>query len=167
MRITRRLEFDAGHRVLGHEGKCKHLHGHRYVAEISCSAKELDPLSRVIDFGVVKEFVGQWIEDNWDHNILLNALDPLVDFQSNHAVWQGKLPFILPPGLNPTAEVMARILLEEATALLKGQGIMVTHVRLYETPNCWADYYFTDSSQLSPNYYLADKEDDSEPSTEE
>ena len=30
---TRRIEFDAAHRVMGHEGKCKHLHGHRYALE--------------------------------------------------------------------------------------------------------------------------------------
>ena len=55
--ITRRLEFDAGHRVLGHEGKCKNLHGHRYSAEITVTAPDLDGLGRVIDFGVIKEKV--------------------------------------------------------------------------------------------------------------
>ena len=30
---TRRIEFDAAHRVMEHESKCRHLHGHRYAIE--------------------------------------------------------------------------------------------------------------------------------------
>ena len=33
MRITRRLEFDAGHRIPQHDSQCRHLHG-RYVAQL-------------------------------------------------------------------------------------------------------------------------------------
>ena len=78
MRITRKIEFDAGHRVYGHEGKCAHLHGHRYVAEITVQAEELDGIGRVIDFGAVKKVMKEWIDMCWDHNTLLNADDPLA-----------------------------------------------------------------------------------------
>src|SRR5271169_6402363 len=37
MQITRRLEFDAGHRIPHHASLCKHLHGHRYAMEITLS----------------------------------------------------------------------------------------------------------------------------------
>jgi len=37
MIITRRLEFDAGHRIPNHNSLCKHLHGHRYAIEITLS----------------------------------------------------------------------------------------------------------------------------------
>ena len=33
--ITRRLEFDAGHRIPHHANQCRHLHGHRYALEIT------------------------------------------------------------------------------------------------------------------------------------
>ena len=33
--ITRKLEFDAGHRVMNHESKCATCHGHRYVLEVT------------------------------------------------------------------------------------------------------------------------------------
>ena len=33
--ITRRLEFDAGHRIPDHRSQCRNLHGHRYVLEIT------------------------------------------------------------------------------------------------------------------------------------
>lgn len=149
--ITRRLEFDAGHRILGHESKCAHLHGHRYRAELTVTADDLDKLGRVIDFGVVKKIVGAWIDDNWDHNMILNAADPLAelyDFKEGETdvpalqemareVFGGKVPFVMP--VNPTAENMAHVLYQKAKLLLKDHPIHVIGLRLYETPNSWAE----------------------------
>lgn len=159
-RITRRIEFDYGHRVLGHEGKCRNLHGHRGVAEITVEAAELDSLGRVVDFGVIKKVVGGWIDENWDHNMLLHAADPLWslwlgnDFNDQHLLFAGKEPYCFPPGKNPTAEVIAEVLFHKAQELLTEAGglsqrppgyqvesyLKVVNVRMYETPNCWADY---------------------------
>lgn len=156
--VTRKIEFDAGHRVLGHEGKCAHLHGHRYVAEVTVKSLGLDSISRVVDFSVVKKLVGDWVDENWDHNILLNQNDPLIlmweelygvntgDKKQTHEwrreVFGGRQPFIVPNNQNPTAEVIAKLLFEKATELmtLAGAELYVYKVRIYETPNCWADY---------------------------
>lgn len=131
--ITRRLEFDAGHRVLGHEGKCRNLHGHRYVVEISVTAQDLDNLGRVIDFGVVKQRMGAWIDEHLDHNMLLHPEDPLVELTDII----GRRPFVMPKG-NPTAENIASLLYYQAADMLS--ELTVVRVRVYETPNCWADY---------------------------
>ena len=72
---TRRLEWDAMHRIPRHESKCAAFHGHRYAAELTCLAP-LDDRGRVIDFGVVKERVGGWIDENWDHTAILQRDDP-------------------------------------------------------------------------------------------
>ena len=136
--ITRRLDFDAGHRVLGHEGKCAHLHGHRYTVLVTVRAPELDRLGRVIDFSVVKERIGGWIDENWDHNLLLHPDDP----QAAHLCKTEKRPpWLMPPGpaANPTAENLAAVLFAECRRLLPA-GLAVERVRVYETPNCMADY---------------------------
>ena len=39
---TRRIQFAAGHRVFGHEGKCRWLHGHNFVAFLTAAAADLD-----------------------------------------------------------------------------------------------------------------------------
>lgn len=142
--VTRRFEFDAGHRVLGHEGKCKHLHGHRYVAVFTISAEELDNLGRVIDFGEIKSKIGKWIEDNFDHNMILHPDDPLCGtFWADpsegreYDIFQGKPPFDL--GANPTAENIARYLFQIATGLLPS-NMDVEEVVVWETPNCCATY---------------------------
>jgi len=155
---TRRLEFDAGHRVLKHESKCKHLHGHRYVAEITVNnpSDGLDEKGRVIDFGVLKTIVGAWIDENWDHNLLLHPQDPvaqlwkiphldseLKSMLGGQCIFGGKKPFIFPEGTNPTAENIAIQLFYVAQELLNNAGhskIRVLKIRVYETPNCWADH---------------------------
>lgn len=138
--ITRQLQFDAGHRVLRHESKCAHLHGHRYVAEITVSSPELDGLGRVVDFSVLKSVIGNWIDTFWDHNIILHPDDPLLKIPDEHweAVFGKKDPYVMPPGANPTAENMASVLFTQCVTLLPS-ALMVEQVRLYETPNCWAD----------------------------
>lgn len=137
--ITRKLEFDAAHRVLNHGGKCKHLHGHRYVAEIAVHAPDLDRLGMVLDFSFLKEKVGGWIDTAWDHNIILHPEDPLLDIPPESSIWGGQKPYIMPDfAANPTVENMVQVLAQEIRILLP-QGIKLATVRLYETPNCWAD----------------------------
>lgn len=152
IRITREFQFDYGHRVLGHGGKCRHIHGHRGVAQVSVEAPQLDALGFVIDFSNLKTIVGDWIDTFWDHNIILNGNDPLARMYVENtgedtewgffsgAVFADKTPYVLPAGMNPTAENLAKILAEKAQELLAGSNLKVVHVRLYETPNCWADY---------------------------
>jgi 6-pyruvoyltetrahydropterin/6-carboxytetrahydropterin synthase len=136
---SRRIEFDAGHRLLNHEGKCKHLHGHRYAAIFSCYAasNELDDVGRVIDFGKIKEMVGGWIDDHLDHKMILNSDDPLKFWMKQNG--QVDAYYLMPPDANPTAENLAVLLLAVANTLLEDYGIQVRQVRLYETPNCYAD----------------------------
>ncbi|EER22473.1 queuosine biosynthesis protein QueD [Rickettsia tamurae subsp. buchneri] len=55
IKCTRRIEFDAGHRIIGHQNKCQFLHGHRYVLEITIATNETDKLGMIIDFGLIKD----------------------------------------------------------------------------------------------------------------
>ena len=155
--ITKMLEFDAGHRVLGHGGKCRFLHGHRYKAEITVEAWKLNELDMVIDFGDVKRLVGAWIDKHWDHNFICHPEDPLLDILVSDSafaqlvseasrklnpqaerIFGAREPYIMPNG-NPTAENMAAVLFKEADSMLRDNRINVLGVRLYETPTCFAE----------------------------
>ena len=135
---TRRIEFDAAHRVMEHESKCKNLHGHRYVVEASFSSDGLDNLGRVIDFGAIKERLVGWIDENWDHNTILCQADKDLG-DSIEALLSQKI-FYLPK--NPTAENMAEYLLEVVcNSIFLEKGIRCDCIRIYETPNCYAEAY--------------------------
>ena len=133
---TRRIEFDAAHRVMLHESKCKFLHGHRYVIEATFLAEALDSLGRVVDFGVIKSVLGAWVDEHWDHTTILHEADrhlgELIAAQLQQNI------FYLPD--NPTAENMASYLLHRICPMLFVDYPMVCEkIRLWETPNCYAE----------------------------
>ncbi|KKL89702.1 hypothetical protein LCGC14_1912040 [marine sediment metagenome] len=136
MEITRRFEIDAGHRVYGHDGKCASLHGHRYVVEVHVEAPVLDHLGRVVDFGVIKEMFGRWLDRHWDHAMLLWKEDPVAWLYDENGPLYGQQVCILP--FNPTAENMADYLLNRIAPHLLVEPLVCTQVVVRETPNCWA-----------------------------
>jgi 6-pyruvoyltetrahydropterin/6-carboxytetrahydropterin synthase len=134
---TRRIAFDAAHRVKKHESKCKNLHGHRYTIEATFAAHRLDDLGRVIDFGIVQELLGSWIDTHWDHSTILCSDDAELG-RVIADVTEQKIYYLPHP---PTAEVMAHYLLTEVCPDLfaEYQEVHCTRIRLYETPNSYAD----------------------------
>jgi 6-pyruvoyltetrahydropterin/6-carboxytetrahydropterin synthase len=137
---TRRLEWDAMHRIPRHESKCAAFHGHRYAAELTCTAPALDDRGRVIDFGVVKERVGAWIDATWDHTAILmrGDPDPAVPHLVESNARAGRPVYLLDGP--PTAEHLAGELARVAAGLLAGTGVTVSMVRCWETPNCSATW---------------------------
>ncbi len=132
---TRRIEFDAAHRVMQHSSKCKMLHGHRYALEATFSSTKLDELGMVIDFGIIKEILGGWIDQNWDHNTILNRADKALGDQISQITGQ-KIYYL---NCNPTAEEMANYLLNEiCPKLFANYQVSCLQIKLFETPNCYA-----------------------------
>lgn len=133
---TRRIEFDAGHRVIGHENKCKFLHGHRYVLEVTASASELNSLGFVVDFGEIKTLVKGWIDEYLDHNVILSAADRPLGKEI--AKLTGQEPYYLSD--NPSAENIAAHLMDDILPkLFAGKPFWATKLKLYETPNCYVE----------------------------
>ena len=153
MRITRRLEFDAGHRIPNHQSQCRHLHGHRYALEITLGGGVIDAAGRpddgmVMDFSEVKAIAKQHVVDAWDHAFLVWRGDRTV------ADFLRSLPdhktVVL--DLVPTAENLARIAFAILDPLYRdsyGNHLHLERIRLYETPNCWADATREDAGQTA------------------
>ncbi|MDD3885025.1 MAG: 6-carboxytetrahydropterin synthase QueD [Gallionella sp.] len=143
MLVTRRLEFDAGHRIPNHNSQCKHLHGHRYAIEITLSGDIITTEGQseqgmVMDFTDVKRIAQITVVDAWDHAFLVYRGDHTVcDFLNS---LPGHKTVIL--DVVPTAEHLAQTafkLLDSAYRDTYGNNLRLERVRLYETPNNWAD----------------------------
>lgn len=133
---TRRLEFDSAHRLINHESKCKMLHGHRYVVEASFASKTLDEVGRVVDYGVIRELLGSWIETNLDHNTILAIQDKELGEKISATTGQ-KIYYM---NCNPTAENIARHLLNDICPKIFAEKIVkCVSIKIYETPNCSAE----------------------------
>jgi len=143
--ITRRLEFDAGHRIPHHGGHCRHIHGHRYAIEVTVIGDVLSHRGHaddgmVLDFGDIKKITNEAIVEKWDHAFLVAAEDTaLVDFL---ATIPGHKTVVMQA--IPTVENLARAAFAVLEPIFKkrfGGRLNLSRLRLYETPNCWADVY--------------------------
>jgi len=129
-------DISCGHRVAGHESKCKYLHGHNYRIHFVIAAPELDAIGRVMDFSVIKEKLCMWLENNYDHKFLIWEYDellPLLKAASNES--------LVITEFNPTAENIAKHIVEEvAIEQLAGTGCILIECRVEETRKCLATY---------------------------
>ena len=141
--ITRKLEFDAGHRIPDHNSQCRNLHGHRYVLEITLTGQVVDHDGQadngmIMDFSDVKNLARENLVDVWDHAFLVYDKDEQVkDFLNS-------LPGHKTVVLNrvPTAENLVAIAFEILDPLYTerfGNHLKLRKLRLYETPTSWAD----------------------------
>ncbi len=137
--IMKQLRFCAGHRLLNHGGRCENLHGHNYLAQVYVTGTETDAIGRVVDFSVIKRLFNSWIDEHWDHAMILwqddqAAIDAI---QSVEPYRLHLLPY------NPTAENMARYLLETVAPSLLAEipeyNVQVSRVAIWETETSCAE----------------------------
>jgi 6-pyruvoyltetrahydropterin/6-carboxytetrahydropterin synthase len=141
--ITRKLEFDAGHRIPDHRSQCRNLHGHRYVLEITLEGEIVDvegapDRGMVMDFADVKALAVEHLVDRWDHAFLVFEGDTQV--RSFLETMPGHKTVVL--DRIPTVENLALVafgILSNVYDAHYGVDLRLKRVRLYETPNCWAD----------------------------
>jgi 6-pyruvoyltetrahydropterin/6-carboxytetrahydropterin synthase len=127
-----------GHRVVGHENKCKHLHGHNYRVTFYVAQRKdvLDTVGRVVDFSVIKQKLCMWLEENWDHKMVLWTLDPALPVLKAHFPDD-----IVSVPFNPTAENIAKYLLEDvAPRQLLGSDLYLHECKVQETRKCSATF---------------------------
>jgi 6-pyruvoyltetrahydropterin/6-carboxytetrahydropterin synthase len=111
--------YDSAHFLKDYHGKCERLHGHRYVVEAGLAFEELGAGGMAYDFSEAKRRLGE-ITDELDHQNL-NDLAPFQDRETS-------------------AENQARYIFEQLRARLGEEGDHVLYVRVWETPNQWAQY---------------------------
>ncbi|MCG7978033.1 MAG: 6-carboxytetrahydropterin synthase [Candidatus Thiodiazotropha endolucinida] len=128
--VTKEIHFCYGHRLLNHQGKCRHLHGHNAKAVIRLEAEQLDPLGMVCDFSDIGDYVKNWIDQTLDHNMLLHSDDPVLPLLQQ----AGESVYVM--DTNPTAENIARLIFEHVEA----GGFPVVEVAIFETDSALASY---------------------------
>lgn len=168
--VSRQIGIDAGHRVLTHGSKCRHLHGHRYTIEATCVADHLQGVGEqsdmVLDFGFLKDGMMAEIDAPCDHGFLayLEDAELLAMFRPDGveaAGWMATIrQAVLQNGYcqttdtrmntklyvldaNPTAEQLARHWFRRLKPVVKSRsgGLAgLLSITVWETPNCRAVY---------------------------
>lgn len=135
--ISIKGSFDAAHRLLNYEGKCKNLHGHTWHYEIEFEQGNLNVLGISTDFKMLKRLVQMEIDEKFDHATLLNSEDvPLIDFLVETGNIVCKISF------NPTAENLSNDIFDRVRrSVYNSIGIKLYSLKLYETPNNFVTIY--------------------------
>ncbi|PAF41774.1 6-carboxytetrahydropterin synthase [Helicobacter sp. 11S02596-1] len=148
MVIRRLFGFCASHMVRNCTSKrCStSIHGHNYKVEVFIGARSLDRAGMVLDFGIFKNQIADFI-DGFDHaHHFWDQEDPdFIDFILKNSARYVKL------SVNPSAENYALLLLFfidkilQATEFNNAEGdINVTSVRVHETDHGYAEAFRED-----------------------
>jgi len=112
--------FSSAHQLRGYRGKCENLHGHNYKIEIYARGRELNHIGLLVDFVELKEAADE-VVNFLDHRNI-NELEPFVQ------------------ELNPSAENLARFILERVARRVGDDRVQIYKVRCFETPTSVATY---------------------------
>lgn len=163
-KATRVIEIDAAHRVPSHRSKCRNVHGHRYKIELSVVgslAESGAEQGMVMDFGFMKELLESYIEEMFDHVLILWSKDPLldalaldeVDMQEIKKCREEQTPApiqvdgicgkITVVSQIPTAENLAALwfaTLESPISVVSSGRAYIHAIRVWETGKSFVDY---------------------------
>lgn len=82
MMIAFRHNMEVAHRLLYLPGKCQRIHGHsmkvtlKLFVDFNGNGYAIDEDNEILDFGNVKKIFRGYIDDQYDHRLLLNEEDP-------------------------------------------------------------------------------------------
>jgi 6-pyruvoyltetrahydropterin/6-carboxytetrahydropterin synthase len=114
-----RSHYDSAHFLRNYHGKCERLHGHHYVVEAGLAFEEVGEGGMAYDFTDAKRRLRE-ITEELDHENL-NDLPAFAELETS-------------------AENQARYIFHELRERLGAEGENVLYVRVWETPNQWAQY---------------------------
>ncbi len=119
--LSVKAHYDSAHFLRNYKGKCEKLHGHRYVVEagLAFADEAVGEGGMAYDFTDAKRHL-RAIADHLDHENI-NELEPFTEIE-------------------PSAENQARWIFGELRGRLGEQGDNLAYVRVWETPNQYAQY---------------------------
>ena len=131
-----------GHRQWRDEGHCSYIHGYGRHVRLTFEASTLDKCGWVMDFGDLKD-IKNWIEDEWDHRVLIAADDPLIPQLKELEEVGGINLNILPEGYLPGIEESCRYLYDKLNPVIQrktNNRVVITRVEIWETEKNQAEY---------------------------
>ena len=117
--VTVQAHYDSAHFLRNYHGKCEKLHGHRYVVEAGLAFDDVGEGGMAYDFGDAKRHL-RAVAARLDHENI-NEIPPFDEIETS-------------------AENQARWFFEEMRKLLGERAEHLAYVRVWETPEQYAQY---------------------------
>lgn len=160
--ISRKGNFDSGHRVMNEFMKCFNIHGHTYLYELTFSFENMEEIGYALDFKEIKRVFCQWIDDLLDHGMILNPKDTkLIETTREYGtkLWlmslNGEGEYCNPSVENIAKEVfLAMDYLSDILYRNTPTGLKIHKVQIYETPNCSTECFRESISTLEQARFM-------------
>ena len=149
----RYTDFPFAHRQHRHLGHCQLIHGHNWSFEFKFGCHDLDTNGFVVDFGSL-QWLKCWLEQRFDHTLVLNEDDPYRDFLTRYLTKCRKADDLGAPAENilfaniivvPNcgAEGLAKFIFNEVNPMLKAKTmdrVFLKKVTVFEDTKNSATY---------------------------
>ena len=131
MKVAKEFHWEMGHRLPGHFGLCKNIHGHSYKMIVELEG-ELDEQGMIIDFYDVEKIINPLVE-KLDHAFMVKDDDKLtLEFLEKMNSKKVVVDF------NSTVENICKYISGEITSAKLPDNINGVVLRVYETPDSYA-----------------------------
>ena len=134
------------HALYGHDGPCRHLHGHSYELFVTIKGEPLqDPDSSkngmVMDFGDLKKIVRSKIIDRFDHALVLNTQTPMPAGLDTFSLFDNMILVDFQPSSENLLVHFAELIKPELPA-----NVELYSMKLRETVTSYAEWFHDDNS---------------------
>ncbi|MCK5824605.1 MAG: 6-carboxytetrahydropterin synthase [Ichthyobacteriaceae bacterium] len=147
IRITKEFKFEMAHALHGHDGLCKHIHGHSYKLFVTVIGSPISDIyspkyGMLIDFSDLKRIVKDEIVDKLDHALMVNSLTSQKDIEG---ALTGVLPLrIVSVPYQTTCENMVVDFADRIKPELP-KGVSLHSIKLHETATSYAEWFASDN----------------------
>jgi 6-pyruvoyltetrahydropterin/6-carboxytetrahydropterin synthase len=134
MKVTKTMYTETAHRLHGHPGRCRFLHGHSYNWQVTLEGDHLAN-GMLLDFSDLKRIMTQII-DPFDHAVVLQAGNEFDEDLIAIFIAHGMSDRVIEVPYRPTAENMSEVVRDQ---LQQQYPDFKVTVRLYETTTSFAE----------------------------
>lgn len=133
MKIAKEFNWEMGHRLPEHFGKCKNIHGHSYKMLVELEGELNEKTGMVMDYYDVKKIVIPIVEE-LDHAFMVNENDSeVISFLEKINSKIIVVPF------ESTVENICNFILNKIADVELPSNIKKIKVRINETPDDYAE----------------------------
>jgi 6-pyruvoyltetrahydropterin/6-carboxytetrahydropterin synthase len=146
IRLTKAFNFEMAHALHGHDGPCKHIHGHSYELFVTIIGTPIDDKSSpkfgmLMDFKDLKQLVRGCIIDDFDHALVLHRPYAPQNIKEANDLY-GKLILV---DYQPTSENLL-IDFAERIRMRLPDNVGLHSLKLRETLTSYAEWFASDNA---------------------
>ena len=145
IRITKEFKFEMAHALYGHDGPCRHLHGHSYELFVTIKGIPIQDANSskngmVMDFGDLKKIVRAKIIDRFDHALVLNTQTPMPAGLDTFSLFDNMILVDFQPSSENLLVYFAELIKPELPA-----NVQLYSMKLRETVTSYAEWFHDDN----------------------